>query len=321
MFLQTEPTKQNIVEAHERIKKHIHHTPILSSSLINKITSCKVYFKCENFQKAGAFKFRGASNAVLSLEKEELQKGVATHSSGNHAAALSFIAQMKNIPAYIVMPHTAPQIKKTAVEGYGAKIIFCEPTQQAREEALNKVVKETGAVFVHPYNNYSVVAGHATCAKEILVKLSDIDYIIPPVGGGGLASGTCLSAKYFSNKTKVIGAEPIGADDAFRSLRDKTIYPSVNPKTICDGLLTSLGDKTYSILSENLDEILNASEEAIIEAMKLIWERMKIIVEPSSAVTLAVVLENKEKFAGKKIVLILSGGNVELTKLPFKNSD
>ena len=317
MILENEPTKQDIIEAHERIKNQIHRTPILSSSSINRIAGCELYFKCENLQKVGAFKFRGASNAVLSLSKEELQKGVATHSSGNHAAALALAAKMENVPAYIVMPRTAPQIKKAAVEGYGAKIIFCEPTLQAREETLAKVVEETGATFIHPYNNYSVIAGQATCAKEILEELTDPDYIIPPVGGGGLASGTCLSAKYYSTKTKVIGAEPLGADDAFRSLRDKTIYPSANPKTICDGLLTSLGEKTFVILSRDLHEILTASEESIIEAMQLIWERMKIIVEPSSAVTLAVVMENREKFAGKKIALILSGGNVDLTKLPF----
>ncbi len=320
MILENEPTKQNITDAHERIKNQIHRTPILSSSSINNITGCELYFKCENFQKVGAFKFRGASNAVLSLNKEELQRGVATHSSGNHAAALALAAKMKNVPAYIVMPRTAPQIKKIAVQGYGAKIIFCEPTLQAREETLAKVVEETSATFIHPYNNYSVIAGQATCAKEIIEENADLDFIIPPVGGGGLASGTCLSAKYFTNKTKVIGAEPLGADDAFRSLRDKTIYPSASPKTICDGLLTSLGEKTYGILSRDMYEILTATEKSIVDAMRLIWERMKIIVEPSSAVTLAVVMENKEKFARKKIALILSGGNVDLTKLPWNSS-
>lgn len=317
MILEHEPTKQDIIEAHERIKNQIHLTPILSSSLINNILGCEVYFKCENFQKVGAFKFRGASNSLLSLSEDELRKGVATHSSGNHAAALALAAKMKNVSAYIVMPRTAPQIKKIAVEGYGAKIILCEPTQQAREEALRSVVNETGATFIHPYNNYSVIAGQATCAKEILEEHSDLDYIIPPVGGGGLSSGTCLSARYFSEKTKVIGAEPKGADDAYRSLRDKNIYPSVNPATICDGLLTSLGEKTYAILSESIEEILTVHEESTVEAMKLIWERMKIIIEPSSAVTLAAILENKEKFTGKKIAVILSGGNVDLTKLPF----
>lgn len=317
MFSKHVPTKQDIIDAHARIKSQVHHTPILTSSSINKMAGCKLYFKCENFQKAGAFKFRGASNAVLTLNEEELKNGVATHSSGNHAAALALAAKMKNIPAYIVMPHTAPEIKKNAVESYGAKIIFCGPTLQSREELLAKVVEETGALFIHPYDNYSIIAGQATCAKEILEELTDLDFIIAPVGGGGLASGSCLSAKYFSDKTKVIGAEPKDADDAFCSLRDKTIYPSINPKTICDGLLTQLSKKTYSIISSNIREILTVEEEIIVSAMRMIWERMKIIVEPSSAVTLGTVLDNKEKFAGKKICLILTGGNVDLETLPW----
>ncbi len=316
-MLTSEPTKQNILDAHERIVKQIRSTPILTSSSLSSIFGCELYFKCENFQKVGAFKFRGASNAVLSLSDKELQSGVATHSSGNHAAALALAAKMKNIPSYIVMPKTAPQIKKNAVQGYGAKIIFCEPTLQAREEALNKVVAETGATFIHPYDNYSIIAGQATCAKEIYDDLNDLDFIIAPVGGGGLLSGACLSTKYFSSKTKVIGAEPKGADDAFRSIRDGKIYPSVNPKTICDGLLTNLSEKTFSILKNNVNEILTAEEDSIINAMRMIWERMKIIVEPSSAITLAVIIENKERFSRKNVALIFSGGNVDLTKLPW----
>lgn len=316
-MLTNEPTKQNILEAHERIIKQIRRTPILTSSTLNSIFGCELYFKCENLQKVGAFKFRGASNAVLSLSDKELQLGVATHSSGNHAAALALAAKVKNIPSYIVMPKTAPQIKKNAVQGYDAKIIYCEPTLQAREETLKKVVEETGATFIHPYDNYSIIAGQATCAKEIYEELINLDFIIAPVGGGGLLSGTCLSTKYFSSKTKVIGAEPKGADDAFRSMRDGKIYPSTNPKTICDGLLTNLSEKTFSILRNNVNVILTAEEDSIINAMKMIWERMKIIIEPSSAVTLAVIMENKEKFSGKKVVLILSGGNVDLTKLPW----
>lgn len=311
------PTKQDIIETHERIKRQVHHTPVLTSSSINKIAGCKIYLKCENFQKVGAFKFRGASNAVLSLEKDDLQKGVATHSSGNHAAALSLAAKMENIPAYIVMPRTAPQIKKRAVENYGAQITFCEPALKSREETLAKIVDETGAVFIHPYDNYPIIAGQATCAKEILEELHNLDFVIAPVGGGGLLSGTCLSAKYFSSQTKVIGAEPKGADDAFRSLRDGVIRPSVNPKTICDGLLTQLSERTFNIIRNHADEIITVDEGSIIAAMKMIWERMKIIVEPSSAVTLAVVLDNKEKFSSKKICLIVSGGNVDLEKLPF----
>ena len=317
MPLTKEEKKQVIEELNDRINKQIRRTPILTSSTLNSIFSCQLYFKCENFQKVGAFKFRGASNAVLSLSDKELQSGVATHSSGNHAAALALAAKMKNIPSYIVMPKTAPQIKKNAVQGYDAKIIFCEPTLQAREEALQKIVEETDALFIHPYDNYSIIAGQSTCAKEIFDELNDLDFIIAPVGGGGLLSGTCLSTKYFSLKTKVIGTEPKGADDAFRSIRDGKIYPSINPKTICDGLLTNLSEKTFSIIKNNVSEILIAEEESIINAMRMIWERMKIIIEPSSAVTLAAISENKEKFSGKKVALILSGGNVDLDKLPL----
>lgn len=311
-------SKQDLIDARERIKNQIKRTPIFTSSSINSILGCNLFFKCENFQKVGAFKFRGASNAVLSLEEKELKRGVATHSSGNHAAALALAAKMKNVPAYIVMPRTAPEIKKKAVEGYGAKIIFCEPTLKAREESLNKIIEETHATFIHPYDNYNVIAGQSTAAQEIFDELHDLDFIITPVGGGGLLSGTSLSTKYFSPKTKVIGAEPKNADDAFHSFNEKKICPSINPQTICDGLLTQLSEKTFEIISENVSEIITAKEESIIEAMKLIWERIKIIVEPSSAVTLAIILENKEKFSQKNIALILSGGNVDLTKLPFK---
>lgn len=311
------PNKEDIITAHERIKPFIHETPLLTSKLINEIPGAEIYFKCENFQKVGAFKFRGATNAVLSLEKGEIQNGVATHSSGNHAAALSLAAKMNNIKAYIVMPRTAPGIKKKAVESYGGEIIFCEPTQQAREEALEKVVVKTGAVFIHPYNNYTIIAGQATCAKEIFEEVSDIDFLLAPVGGGGLLSGSALSAKYFSPGTKVIAAEPKGADDAYRSIRDDKIYPSVNPNTIADGLLTSLSEKTFPIIKENVDQILTVEEETIIEAMRLIWERMKIIVEPSSSVPLAAILENRNKFVGKRVAVILSGGNVDLENLPW----
>lgn len=316
-MLDHEPTKEDILEAHERIRNQIHKTPLLTSESLNKMFNCQLYFKCENFQKVGAFKFRGASNAVLSLPQSELEKGVITHSSGNHAAALSLAARMKNVPAYIVMPVTAPEIKKRAVAGYGAKITFSEPTVKSREEAAKKIVVETGATFIHPYDNYSIIAGQATCTKEMLEEVNDLDYIISPVGGAGLVSGTCLSAYHFSNNTKVIGAEPKGADDAYRSLRDKTIYPSVNPKTICDGLLTQLCDKTYSILNKYLSNLVTVDDETTINAMKLIWERMKIIVEPSSAITLGIILNNPEKLSNKKVGLILSGGNVDLDKLPW----
>lgn len=312
------PTIEDIISVHDKINNQIHKTPVLTSISINEIAGCEIFFKCENLQKVGAFKFRGASSAVLSLTEEELKKGVATHSSGNHAAALALAARMKGAKAYIVMPRTAPQIKKIAVEGYGAKIVFSEPTLKSREETLYKVVEETGAVFIHPFNNYSIIAGQATAAKEVFEEITDLDYLIAPVGGGGLLSGSSLSAKYFSPDTKVIGAEPKGADDAFRSIRDNTIYPSENPKTICDGLLTSLGEFTFSIIKDNVERIITADEDAVIAAMRMIWERMKIIVEPSSAITLGIIMENKDFFKGKRIALILSGGNVDLNNLPWK---
>ena len=312
------PTIEDIISVHDKINNQIHKTPVLTSISINEIAGCEIFFKCENLQKVGAFKFRGASSAVLSLTEEELKKGVATHSSGNHAAALALAARMKGAKAYIVMPRTAPQIKKIAVEGYGAKIVFSEPTLKSREETLYKVVEETGAVFIHPFNNYSIIAGQATAAKEIFEEITDLDYLIAPVGGGGLLSGSSLSAKYFSPDTKVIGAEPKGADDAFRSIRDNTIYPSENPKTICDGLLTSLGEFTFSIIKDNVERVITADEDAVIAAMRMIWERMKIIVEPSSAITLGIIMENKDFFKGKRIALILSGGNVDLNNLPWK---
>ncbi|MCL6098592.1 MAG: pyridoxal-phosphate dependent enzyme [Bacteroidetes bacterium] len=316
-MLNREPNKQDLLETYKRIRSYVHHTPILSSRLINLMMECRLYFKCENFQKVGAFKFRGAATAVLSLDRQTLAQGVATHSSGNHAAALAFAASMKGVPAYIVMPRTAPQIKKDAVKEYRGRIIECEPTLQAREEALEEVIKETGATFIHPYDNYSVIAGQSSAAKEVFEEITDLDYIITPVGGGGLLSGTCLSAKYFSPNTKVIGAEPKGADDAYKSMRDGVIRPSINPKTICDGLLAQLSEKTFSIIQNNVHKIITVEEDSIVKAMRIIWERMKIIVEPSAAVTLAVILENKKRFARKRIGIILSGGNVNLEKLPW----
>ena len=316
-MLNREPNKQDLLETYKRIRSYVHHTPILSSRLINLMMECRLYFKCENFQKVGAFKFRGAAAAILSVDRQTLTQGVATHSSGNHAAALAFAASMKGVPAYIVMPRTAPQIKKDAVKEYRGRIIECEPTLQAREEALEEVIKETGATFIHPYDNYSVIAGQSSAAKEVFEEITDLDYMIAPVGGGGLLSGTCLSAKYFSPNTKVIGAEPKGADDAYKSIRDGVIRPSVNPKTICDGLLTQLSEKTFSIIQSNVHKIITVEEDSIIKAMRIIWERMKIIVEPSAATALAVVLENKKRFARKRIGIILSGGNVDLEKLPW----
>lgn len=315
--MNTIPTLDDIQEAAKRISVAANYTPILTSKLIDEICGCKIFFKCENFQKVGAFKFRGAYNTIASLSNEELQKGVVTHSSGNHAAALTLAAKLNDTTAYIVMPRTAPEIKKKAVQYYGAKITFCEPTLKSREETAQKIIDETGALLIHPFNNYSIITGQATAAYELINDSKALDFILTPVGGGGLLSGTALSTKYLSPQTKVIGCEPEGADDAFRSIRDGKIYPSENPKTICDGLLTSLGEKTFNIIQKYVDEIVTVNDDKIIEAMRLIWERMKIIVEPSSSVPLAVVMNNKSKFENKSVGIILTGGNVDLNKLPF----
>ena len=311
------PDYTDVEKAHDIIHKYAHQTPVLTSASINKIVGGSLFFKCENFQKVGAFKFRGACNAVFSLSEEEAQKGVATHSSGNHAAALALAAKMRGIAAHIVMPRTSPEIKKKAVAGYGAHITFCEPTLEARETTLAKVVEETGATEIHPYNNFFVIAGQGTAAKELIEEKVEFDVIIAPVGGGGLLSGTAISTKQLLPECKVIAAEPAGADDAFRSFRAGKLIPSVNPKTIGDGLLTSLGERNFAIISEKVDDIVTVSEEKIVEAMRLIWERMKIIIEPSSAVPLAAILENKIDVKNKKVGIILSGGNLDLGKLPF----
>jgi len=311
------PTYKDVEKAHQLIQKYVHRTPVLTSKSINKITGGEIYFKCENFQKVGAFKFRGACNAVFSLPTEDAQKGVGTHSSGNHAAALALAASMKGIDAHIVMPENSPEIKKKAVAGYGAKITFCKPTLQARESTLAKVIEESGASEIHPYNNFHVIAGQGTVAKELIEEYGEFDLIIAPVGGGGLLSGTALSTKYLLPGCKVIAAEPDGADDAFQSFYSKTLIPSVNPKTIADGLLTSLGERNFKIILNKVDDIVTVTEENIVAAMRLIWERMKIIIEPSSAVPLAAVLEGKINITNKKVGIILSGGNMDLGKLPF----
>jgi len=310
------PTSEDILQAANRISAYAHETPVLSSESLNRMVGASLFFKCENFQKVGAFKFRGACNAVFSLTDEEAAKGVATHSSGNHAQALALAAKLRKIPAYIVMPSNAPQVKVDAVKGYGAEITFCEPTLQAREQALNKVVERTGAYFIHPYNDYRIIAGQATAALELLEKITDLDVIIPPVGGGGLLSGTALAAHYFSDSVRVIGAEPAGADDAYRSLQENHIIPSTDPNTIADGLLTSLGDKTFPIIRDYVDKIITVQERSIAKAMKHLWERLKVVVEPSAAVPVALLLESGQKFKGTRIGIILSGGNVDLNKLP-----
>lgn len=311
------PTLEEIQEAARRIEPYIHRTPVLTCKAINAMVNGEIYFKCENFQKAGAFKARGATNAVFSLSEQEVSHGVATHSSGNHAAALALAAKSRGVKAYVVMPRTAPQVKKDAVAGYGAKIFFCEPTLAAREETLAKVVEQTGAAAVHPYNDLRIITGQATAAVELMQDTQQLDIIMVPVGGGGLACGTALAVHYLSPGTKMVAAEPEGADDAYRSFRSGKLIPSESPKTIADGLLTSLGDKTFPIVREYVDDIVTVSEEGIIAAMRCMWERMKIIVEPSSSVPLGALLTQKLDAADKRVGIILSGGNVDLAKLPW----
>ncbi|MDH4057517.1 MAG: pyridoxal-phosphate dependent enzyme [Cyclobacteriaceae bacterium] len=307
------PSKEDIINAHERIRSYIHQTPVFQSAGIDELAGCNIFFKCENFQKIGAFKARGAMNAALVLSEEERARGLATHSSGNHAQALARAAKLLGVAAYIVMPSNAPEIKKKGVRGFGGQIFECEPTLKAREETLAEVVKKTGATEIHPFNNYDVIAGQATAAKELIEENSNLDFIVTPVGGGGLLSGAILAAKYFSPKTEVIAGEPEGADDAYRSLKSGIIEPS-QAGSIADGLLTSLGDKTFPIIRDHVKEIILASDAEIVAAMRLIWDEMKIIVEPSCSVPLAAVLKEKEKFAGKNVGIILSGGNVDMER-------
>ncbi len=311
------PEYRDVVAAHERIRKFVHRTPVLSSAGINSILGASFFFKCENFQKAGAFKIRGAGNAIFSLSDREAGKGVGTHSSGNHAAAVCLAAKMRGIQAHIVIPRSAPEIKKTAVRAYGGQVTYCEPSLESRESTMQEVLAATGAYFIPSYNHFHIIAGQGTAARELIEETGELDFILAPVGGGGLISGTSISARALLPGAKVIAAEPKGADDAFRSFRSGRIVPSVNPGTIADGLLTSLGDLTFRVILDNVDDIVTVSEEGIIEAMRMIWERMKIIVEPSSAVPLAAILEKQVNVSGKKVGIILSGGNVDLSGLPF----
>lgn len=311
------PTLSDIRASHSRIRPFIHQTPVLSSKLLNELFGCELYFKCENFQKVGAFKFRGATNAVLSMTPEEKRRGVVTHSSGNHAAALALAARLNGVKANIVMPETAPVVKKNAVAGYGAIITFCKPTLEAREETTRMIMEKTGATLIHPYDNFNVICGQGTAALELLDEKGDLDIVVAPVGGGGLMSGTSTCVKGIDNTIRVFGAEPLNANDAYISFTTNKLTPSVNPQTVADGLLTSLSELTFSIIKKNVDEIYTAKEESIIECMLLVWERMKIIIEPSSATVLAIVKENPEVFRGKKTGLIISGGNVDFRKLPF----
>ncbi|MBK6794425.1 MAG: pyridoxal-phosphate dependent enzyme [Anaerolineales bacterium] len=311
-------TLTDIQQATQRIKPYIHRTPVLTNKSLNEKVGAQVYMKCENLQKVGAFKFRGASNAVWSLTDEEAARGVVTHSSGNHAQALALAAKMRGIPAYIVMPSNAPQVKKNAVAGYGGQITFCEPTLEARESTMEGIRLRTGASVVHPYDNERVMAGQGTAALELLEEVPDLDVILAPVGGGGLLSGTSIAATETKKGIRVIAAEPEMADDAFRSMQAGKIIPSQNPKTIADGLLTSLGVLTYPVIKERVEQVVTVSEAGIVDSMKFIWERAKIVIEPSAATVIAVLWERKIDLSGLKVGVILSGGNVDLEKLPWQ---
>ncbi|MBN2746722.1 MAG: pyridoxal-phosphate dependent enzyme [Bacteroidales bacterium] len=309
------PTQQDIIKAADRISNYVHQTPVLSSTVLNEIAGCEMFFKCENFQKVGAFKSRGAVNALFSISDSQLRNGVCTHSSGNHAQALARAASLKSVPAYIVMPSNAPTVKVDAVKSYGGQITFCEPNLQARESALAQIQHSTGATEIHPYDNLKVIEGQATVAFELLQQVKNPDFILTPVGGGGLLSGVAIATSYFSPATKVIASEPLGASDAFESFYNKKFIPSQNPNTIADGLLTSLGKYTFPIILKYVNSIITVDELQIIEALKLIYQRLKIVVEPSSAVVLAAVLSNRQLFSNKRVVLVLSGGNVDFDTL------
>lgn len=314
-------TKEYLLECHERIKPYIHNTPVLTSRLIDKEVGAKLFFKCENFQRAGAYKMRGATNAILQLSDKQKKNGVVTHSSGNFAQALSLAAQSIGVTAYIVMPNSAPEVKKIGVREYGGKIYECEPTVDARQSLADKIAKETGATFIHPSNDENVIKGQGTAAMELLEIEPDLDFLFCPIGGGGLIAGSALAAKYFGDNCKVFGGEPFEADDAYRSLISGKIEGNKTVNTIADGLKTNLGDKNFPIIIENVKAIVRVSEQEIVSTMKLVWERMKIIIEPSSAVAVAAVIrkvkESPSDMTSKKIGIIISGGNVDLTKLPF----
>ncbi|HEY9843873.1 MAG TPA: pyridoxal-phosphate dependent enzyme [Candidatus Obscuribacterales bacterium] len=307
-------SRDGLLRARELLAGKVHRTPVLSAQSLNRISGAQLFFKAENFQKVGAFKFRGAMHALAQLDPGERARGVLTHSSGNHAQALALAARIYGIPAWIVVPSSAPAVKRTAVESYGAEVITCEPTLEARERTAEEVQARTGASFIHPYNDPRIIAGQATAAMELLEDKPELELLLAPVGGGGLLSGTALASRYFAGGSRVLGAEPAGAADAARSLEMGSIQPSEHPNTIADGLLTSLGSWTFPIIQQHVDQILTVSEESIIAALRLLWERMKIVVEPSGAVPLAAVLEHPQLFQGKRVGLILSGGNVDLAQ-------
>ena len=311
------PDRDTVIRAADHIKPYIHRTPVLTCSSLNKFSGCELYFKCENFQKTGSFKIRGAMNAVLSLSKEELKKGIVTHSSGNFAQALAYAGSKIGVKAKIVMPENAIPSKRDAVLGYGAEIIYSGNKPEERENKCNEVINETGASFIHPSNDIKVITGHSSCANELINDTEDLDYVFCPIGGGGLISGISIGFAHFSPKTQIIGGEPLNADDAYQSIRAGKIIPQTNPNTIADGLRTSLGDVTFPLIQKYVSDIIRVSEEEIINAMKLLWERMKIVVEPSGAVSFAALLQKSGEFKNNKIGIIISGGNVDISKLTF----
>ena len=311
------PTFADVIEAHERIAPHIHLTPVLTSGALDRLSGASLFFKCENFQKAGVFKVRGAANAVFGLDPERARRGVATHSSGNHALSLAYAAERRGIPCRVVMPRTALRAKRDAVLGYGGAIIECEPSTSAREETVAELQRTSGAEFVHPYNDRRVIAGQGTCSKELAAQVEGLDAVIAPVGGGGLVSGTCLTLSSIAPGIEIYAAEPEQADDACRSLRAGYIVADDEPDTVADGLRVPLKELTWHFVSSFVTDILTVSEQQIIDAMALIWRRMKIVVEPSSAVPLAAVLRNGDLFAGRRVGVILTGGNVDLDNLPW----
>ena len=311
------PDLSDVKTAHERISPHIHYTPIVTRQFLDAKTGAKLFFKCENFQKAGAFKVRGASNAIFGLDDATAAKGVATHSSGNHALSLSYAAGRRGIPCTVVMPKTAPQAKKDAVIGYGGTIVECEPATTSREAVFAEVVAKTGADFVHPYNDPRVIAGQATCSLELIDQVKDLDCVVAPIGGGGMISGTCLTLSHLAPSIEIYAAEPKQADDAYRSFKAGHIIADYAPVTVADGLKVPLKNLTWHFVSNHVTDILTASEQEIIDAMKLTWQRMKMVIEPSCAVPLAVILKNPDLFRGKKVGVIITGGNVDLDKLPW----
>ncbi|WP_371742044.1 beta-hydroxyaspartate dehydratase BhcB [Citreicella sp. C3M06] len=311
------PSYDDMLAAHERIRPHIRRTPVRTSDYLDELTGAQLFFKCENFQEPGAFKVRGAANAVFALGDAQAARGVATHSSGNHASCLSYAAMLRGIPCNVVMPRTAPQAKKDTVRRYGGRITECEPSTSSREETFALIQAETGSDFVHPYNDPRVIAGQGTCSKEFIEQTDGLDMVVAPIGGGGMISGTCLTLATLAPETQVIAAEPEQADDAYRSFKAGHIIADDAPKTIADGLLVPLKDLTWHFVSNHVSEIYTASDPEIIDAMKLVWKHLRVVMEPSSAVPLAIVLKNPEAFRQKRVGLVITGGNVDLDRLPW----